>query len=145
MGRGLGLRHLGVLIALAAMAAAGCGSEKTFTASEFVDQVNRQEVLLRQGRQIPAGGGAEQVYAVTLPRLPGEPRPAPEEGNGRGPNGSLYVYGDVGGADEKLDACRNSGGLICFRAANVVVVFDQGEAGISAQRLGLAIQRLGSE
>ena len=131
---------------MAAVAAlAGCGSEKTFTAAEFVGQVNEQGVSLELGRQLPAGSDAEAIYAVTLPRLPGEPRPAPdEEGSGKGPNGTLYVYGDSGGAEDELDACRASAGLLCFRAANVVLVFDQEVSGISAQRLGVAIERLGS-
>ena len=126
------------------MAFAGCGSEKTFTASEFVDQVTEQGVSLELGRQLPAGSDADAVYAVTLPRLPGEPRASGEEGSGGGPNGTLYVYGDPGGAGDRLDACRASAGLLCFRAANIVVVFDQDVGAISAQRLGVAIQRLGS-
>ena len=128
------------------MAFAGCGSsEKTFTAAEFVDQVNEQGVSLELGRQLPAGSDADAVYAVTLPSLPGEPRAADEEGSGRGPNGTLYVYGDPGGAGDRLDACRASGGLLCFRAANIVVVFDQDVGAISSQRLGVAIQRLSSD
>jgi hypothetical protein len=138
----------GRAIAAAAVAAllvgAGCGSEKTLTASEFVGQVNEQGVSLKLGRQLPAGSQAESVYAVTLPRLPGEPRPADEEGSGRGPNGTLYAYGGSGAAGDQLDACRASGGLLCYRAANIVVVFDQAESGISAEQLGVAIMRLGS-
>ena len=127
------------------MALAGCGtSEKTFTASGFVDQVNEQGVSLELGRQLPTGSDADSVYAVTLPRLPGEPRAPDTEGSGRDPIGTLYVYGDPGGAGDRLDACRASGGLLCFRAANIVVVFDQEVGAISAQRLGVAIERLGS-
>ena len=130
---------------MGAVALAGCGDEKTFTGSEFVAEVNEQGVTLRLGRQLAAGGDADQVYAVTLPRLRGEPAPPPgEEGGGHGPNGTLYVYGDSGGAGDELDACRASGGLLCFRAANVVVVLDE-QSGLEAQRLGLAIRRLGSE
>jgi hypothetical protein len=144
--RGRGLRRFGALAAVAAVAIAGCGtSEKTFTASEFIDQVDEQGVALELGRQLPAGGGADEIYAITLPRLPGEPRPpSGEEGGGRGPNGTLYVYGDEGGAGDELDACRASAGLLCFRAANIVVVLDEDTGGIQAQRLGLAIRRLAS-
>jgi hypothetical protein len=139
------LRRIGALSALAALAVGGCGSEKTFTASEFVGQVDEQGVALELGRRLSAGGGADEIYAVTLPRLPGEPRPSPsEEGGGRGPNGTLYVYGGEGGAEDRLDACRASGGLLCFRAANIVVVLDEESGPIQAQRLGLAIMRLGS-
>ena len=135
---------LGALLLLG-LGAIGCGEEKTFSGSEFVAEVNEQGVSLRLGRELRSEGGADHLYAVTLPRLRGEPAPPPDdEGSGSGPNGSLYVFGDSAGAGDQLDACRASGGLLCFRAANVVVVLDE-ETGIGAQRLGLAIRRLGSE
>jgi hypothetical protein len=140
------LRLVAASVVLAVgLAAAGCGSEKTFTAEELTQQVKQQGVSIRLGRQLPGGGGADRVYAINLPRLPGQPAPPPDEEGGRGPNGTLYVYGDAGGAGDKLDACRAAGGLLCFRASNIVIVMDQEAAGIEAGRLGLAIRRLASE
>jgi hypothetical protein len=130
-------------VAVPAVALAGCGSQKTFTASDFVGKVKAQGVSLHLGRQLATQGGAKQLYAITLPRLPGEPAPPPDEEGGRGPNGSLYVYDDADGAGNELRACRASQGLLCFRAANVVVVLDQDTGGIAAQQLGVAITRLG--
>ena len=144
MGPGRGLRQIGALAALAGVALAGCGSEKTFTASEFVQQINDQGVSMRLGRQLQGGGDADRLYAVTLPPLPGEPPPPPGAEGGRGPNGTLYVYDDTGGADDQLNACRGSAGLLCFQASNVVVVLDEETGGIRAQRLGIAIRRLAS-
>jgi hypothetical protein len=126
--RGQGIRHLAALVASAAALAAlaGCGEERTFTASEFVDQVNEKGVSLRLGRQLQTSGDAESLNAVTLP----------------GASGSLYVYADSGGASDQLEACRASAGLICFRAANVVVVLDEESGALGAQRLGVAIKGL---
>jgi hypothetical protein len=61
----------------------------------------------------------------------------------RGASGSLYVFGGTGEADDQLTACRHSGGLLCFRASNIVVVLE-GE-GLEAQRLAVAMKRLASQ
>ena len=114
------------LIFATCAALAGCGEERTFTASEFVDQVNEEGVSLQLGRQLQTTGGAEQLHAVTLP----------------GASGSLYVYADTGGASDQLEACHASAGLICFRAANVVVVLDEESTALGIQRLGVAIKGL---
>jgi hypothetical protein len=119
---------------------AGCGGGPTFTAAEFVDRINDEGVAIRLGQQLPSSGGADHIYAVIFPPLPGEPPPAPGTEGGPGASGSLYVYGDAGGAEQELTACRSSGGLLCFRAANVVVLLES--SGIEAQRLGLAMRKL---
>jgi hypothetical protein len=120
----------------------GCGSDHTFTADEFADEVNAEGVEMRLGRQLHSGEGKD-LYEMTLPALPGTPPPAPGTEGERGGSGTLYVFDDVDGAEEELAACRNSGGLVCYRASNVVVLFEEG--GIEAQRLGVAIQRLAEE
>jgi hypothetical protein len=146
------IRHLAPLAATAAGLAmlASCGGDQTFTASEFVDSVNDEGVTMRLGDQLQTSGGAEELHVVTLPPLSGAPERDPsgegehghEEG---GASGSLYVYGEVSGAEEQLDACRASAGLICFRASNVVVVLDEESGRLEAQRLGVAIRRLSDE
>jgi hypothetical protein len=131
--------------AVIALLASACGGGKTFTASEFVDQVNEQGVSMRLGKKLPAASDAKELYAVFLPPLRGEPAPAPGQEGGPGASGSLYVYGDTDGADDELKACRASAGLVCFQASNVVVVLNGESGGIGAQRLGVAIQRLRSD
>jgi hypothetical protein len=129
----------------ATVAVAGCGSEQTFTASEFAEEVNEQGVEVRIGRQLQSSEGNE-LHEITLPRLPGLPPPAPgehdeEQAGEKGMLGTLYVFDDADAAEEQLTACRNSATLVCYRAENVVVLFE--EAGIEAQRLAVAMQRLG--
>jgi hypothetical protein len=125
------------------MLIAGCGSTaRTFTASEFVDRINAQGVSIQLGRQLTSGGNADELYAVKLPPLPGEPPPPPgSEGDG-GAGGTLYVFGGTGDADDQLDACRGSGGLLCFQVSNIVVVLDDEGSGLEAQRLAIAMKRL---
>jgi hypothetical protein len=137
-----GIRQFAALCTVAAAVVAGCGAERTFTASEFVQQVNEQGVTMRLGAQRPAGGGAERLYAVKLPPLPGEPQPPPGSESGPGASGSLYVFGDPGGAEHQFEACQDATGLVCFRASNIVVVLDEESGQLEPRRLAIAIQRL---
>jgi hypothetical protein len=131
------------LLALAAASVAGCGSSSTLTASELIDRINAEGVSIELGKRLAGGGGdAEELYAVEMPPLPGEPKPPPGAESERGARGSLYVFGDTGGAEDQLGACRASGGLICFRAENIVIVLDEESSRLEAQRLGVAIRRL---
>ena len=132
-------------LALAGLApvAAGCGEEQTLTPAEFVDRVNEEGVAISLGRQRRGGGEAKELYDIRLAPLPGLPPPAPGEHarEGIGANGTLYVFDDADGAEEQLAGCRASAGLTCFQAGNLVVLF--GETSIEAQRLGVAVQRMG--
>jgi hypothetical protein len=121
---------------------AGCGSAQTFTASEFVHKINEQGVSMRLGQQVQSGGG-DQIYSITLSPLAGTPAPEPGHEGAGGASGSLYVYGDTGAAGDRLRACRASAGLLCFQASNVVIVLDEESGPLEAQRLGIAIRRLG--
>ena len=133
-------RH--ALLALALVLAAGCGGEATLTAAEFIDQINAEGVSIELGQRLASGGDAEELYAVKMPPLPGEPKPPPGTESVRGASGSLYVFGDTGGAEDQLEACQNSSGLLCFRASNVVVVLDEESSPLALQRLAVAIKRL---
>ena len=93
-------------------------------------------------QRLPSGAGAKEVGAVTLPPLPGEPAPPPGSEGGAGGSGSLYVYGDSGGAVDQLDACRKAAGPLCFQASNIVVVLSEDSSQIEVRRLAVAIQKL---
>jgi hypothetical protein len=145
VGWGREIHALAATFLFATVAVGGCGNEQTFTASEFADEVNEQGVEMRIGRQLQSSEGNE-LHEITLPRLPGLPPPAPgeheeEQAGEKGVPGTLYVFDDAGAAEDQIAACRNSGGLVCYRAENVVVLFE--EAGIEVERLAVAIQRLG--
>jgi hypothetical protein len=120
----------------------GCGDGHDFTASEFVDRVNAEGLKMVLGERLASGAGAKEVDAVTLPPLPGEPAPPPGSEDGAGGSGSLYVYGDSGGAADQLDACRQAAGPLCFRASNIVVVLSEDSSQIEVRRLAVAVQRL---
>jgi len=132
-----------VLLAVAVAALlGGCGDGHDFTASEFVDRVNAEGLKMVLGDPLPSGASAKEVVAVTLPPLPGEPAPPPGSEGGAGGSGSLYVYGDSGGAADQLDACRQAAGPLCFQASNIVVVLSEDSSQIEVRRLAVAIQKL---
>lgn len=127
---------------LAGALVAGCGSTSRLTASEFIDRINAEGVSIELGKRLAGSGGAEELFAVELPPLAGEPKPPAGSESGRGASGSLYVFGDTGGAEDQLEACRASSGLICFRAENIAIVLDEESSRLEAQRLAVAIKRL---
>ena len=94
------------------------------------------------GRKLATSGSAKELYAIDLPPLPGEPKQGPGSEGGPGASGSLYVFGEGGGAEDQLKACQAAGGLICFTASNIVVVLDEESSPLAAQRLSVAIKRL---
>jgi hypothetical protein len=136
------LRSRLALVALAAALVAGCGSEPTLSASEFIDRINAEGVSIVLGQTLASSGDANELYAVTLPPLRGEPKPPPGSEGEPGAGGSLYVFGDGGGAEDQLKACQAATGLLCYRAQNIVVVLDEESSPIEARRLGVAISRL---
>jgi hypothetical protein len=133
------------LIAACALGPFGCGGGPSFTASDFVDKVNSEGVSMELGRRLPGGADAQELYAVRLPPLPGEPKPPPGSEGGPGASGSLYVFGGTGAAGDRLEACRDSGGLLCFQAQNIVVVLDEESSRLEARRLAVAVRRLASD
>jgi hypothetical protein len=123
--------------ALAALALAGCGEGRTFTAEEFVEQVRAEGVKLELGRELLTDRDDQELYAIEL-------EPVAELPGGEGhAGGSISVSEDSDGADDELASCNAAADLLCFRAANVVVVLEGG--GIEAEQLGVAIERIADE
>jgi hypothetical protein len=149
VGRGREIRELGAavfaLVALVLPLVVGCGSSRTFTASEFVERIKEEGMAIKLGPRLASGGDEKGIYPVTLPPLKGEPPPPPGSEGGPGATGSLYVFSDPGGAGDEFTACRASGGLLCFRASNIVVVLDNEGGGLEPRRLGVAIRRLAGQ
>jgi hypothetical protein len=132
VGRGSG-RAL-ALGAACALLLVGCANNTTFTASEFVDKINSEGLQMELGPRLPTTADARELFVVKLPPLPREP--------GHGSSGTLYEYGDNGGAESRMGACHSSGGLLCYRVQNIVVVLENG--GLEAARLSVAVRRLAS-
>jgi hypothetical protein len=143
--RGTTRGQLALLATIAlALAASSCSKERTLSASEFVADVNEQGVELTLGERLSTSDEDREIYEIELEPLQGAPAPPDEEGGEHAhAGGSLYVYDDTEAADEEVQACQAAADLVCYRAANVVVILEGG--GIEAQRLGVAIQKLAEE
>ena len=131
-------RRLAALLLAAAAALAGCGEERTFTAEEFTEKVNGEGVKLELGEELFTDTEDKELYAIELAQVAS----LPGAGDGHS-GGSMSVYESAGGADEELASCKAAADLLCYRAANVVVVLEGG--GIEAQQLGVAIERIAEE
>jgi len=118
-----------------ALALAACGG-MTMSADEFVSAIEEQGVKLElTDDELVTTDPDKELYGLELAPYPGS-------GGGRAhAHGSLAVYDDTDGADRDLEACRAAADLLCYQAGNIVVILEGG--GIEAQRLAVAIQKLG--
>jgi hypothetical protein len=118
---------------------AACGGEKTFSSDEFVDAMHDNGVELEVGQRLFSDDAGKEVYDVSLEPLPGAP--SPKQGALETPHGAMTIHDDVSGADDQLRSCEEAGDeLLCFQAANVVVVMEGG--GLEAARLAAAMKKL---
>ena len=125
--------------AVLALLAASCGGEeKTFSAEEFVDEMNESGVEMTLGQELFTDQEGKEIFEVELEPLPGAP--TPKEGALPDPHGSMSVYEEASDADEGYGNCQRSADLLCYQASNVVIVLEGG--GLEADRLAAAMQKL---
>jgi hypothetical protein len=120
--------------------ASGCG-ERTLSAEEFVSEVEDEGVELELGKELISEDEDKELYELELEPLPGADLPGGVDPAHTA--GSLAVYDEVDQAVNGLEECESAADLVCYRAANVVVVLEGNT--IEAQRLAVAIQKLAQE
>jgi hypothetical protein len=130
---------LGLLALLVAWS--GCG-ERTFEAEEFVAEANGHDAGLVLGP--PLSSSREDAELRTLSFAGTGAAPAPAAGDVHG-GGSLTVLGDDEEALAEYERCESSVSLICFRAANVVLIFEGDLAPADLRRVERALRALASE
>jgi hypothetical protein len=116
-------------VALLALAApiAGCGSGgREFDAQEFVEEVNAHGAELELGRQLDSANGDARLYEVNL---------------GDGGGGTLTVLDSEEDAEAEHARCDRSG-LFCYRAANVVLLFEPETTPESLAKIAKAFKAL---
>jgi len=139
--------RLGVVAAtlpalFAAIFAIGCG-DREFTAGEFVGSANEEGAALALGEVVTTNDAGERVYAVEFaPDPDAEANPQLHaDGHGRG---TMIVADDSGRAGDEFDRCEQTADLTCFRAANVVLRFEEMDPADRA-RISGALSALASE
>jgi hypothetical protein len=122
----------------AATLAAGCGDgERTFTAPEFVAEANRNGAALELGAPLTVAAGDDEVYGIAIASRGGNGR---AEATGEHGGGSLRVTDDDAAAADEHARCESAASLICYRAANVVLIFEPGTAARDLARVEAAIR-----
>lgn len=125
-----------LLAVLAVPALTGCGQDKVFEVEEFVAEANRNGAGLELGEPLISPDPARDVYGVELAESDrgegGRSQDAREEGDEHGAEdgahehlgGSLTVTPDADAGRAEFERCESAVSLLCYRAANVVVAFE---------------------
>jgi hypothetical protein len=114
-------------LAIFGLALAACGSgERTFTAAEFVEEANSRGANLELGEPLSTSETDAELYALTIEEPAGheDAEATPEIGHEHG-GGSLRVTGSVEDAEAEVERCEQAVSLFCYRAANIVLIFEQ--------------------
>lgn len=130
---------LGLLaLAIAAGAAIGCGSGPTFTAEELIAAVNEHGAELALGEPLASDAAGVEVHTLRLTGAAGAPADVHA-------GGSLLIADDDDSALAEYHRCEQAASLICFRAANAVLIFDDTVPRADLERVERAIRAMGSE
>jgi hypothetical protein len=132
------------LLALAALAAAGCGQgERVFSAPELIEQVNANGAGLELGESLETAREGAEVREVAFVE-PGEPRDDETAQHEHG-GGTLTITTDAEAGLAEYERCESAATLLCFRASNVVLVFEADLDPADRTRLEGALRAMASE
>lgn len=129
---------LGLLTLAIAVAAAGCGSGPTFTAEELIAAVNEHGAALELGEPLASDAAGVEVHTLSLTDAAGTPADVHA-------GGSLLIVDDDDSALAEYHRCEQAASLICFRAANAVLIFDDTVPRADLDRVQGAVRAIGSE
>lgn len=136
---------LTIVLTCGVICLAACGGERTFTAQEFIDDMNDNGAALALGPVLTTNSDGVDIYSVSLTEIStgvsSPPKPAPSGGPG---SGSMLILDDADGARSEFARCERSPELTCFRAANAVLRFQALQGGDQA-RITTAIQAIETE
>ena len=146
-----------------AAALSGCSGEKVFTAEEFVQRANAEGAGFELEDELISSSGDMKIWALhlsddregTSPAAPDGQADPQEEDDRSGPRGeeegdehgtaaSLVVSEDGGSAEAEFHRCEGAATLVCFRAANVVVLLESATSEEVA-RVTQAVKAMGSD
>jgi hypothetical protein len=132
---------------LATVALAACGEELEFTAQELVDEINQQGASLQLGEPLTTTQEELELYAV---RLEGAQAPGPATPEGSPPTdvhaaGSLTITESDDAGMAEYERCESAASLICFRAANAVLIFEDTVPNQDLARIEAAISAMAED
>lgn len=122
----------------------GCGGEGSFTAEEFVAEANRHGAGLTLEGELDSTREATEFHSVELE----DPEPgagaAELEGHGHAGGTLTITESDEAGAAE-YEHCEAAASLLCYRAGNVVLFFEDALKPDDLARIASAFRALASE
>lgn len=132
-------RRLLIALALAASGIGGCG-ERTFGEEEFIEEANNVGAGLTLGLILSENEQGVPVRAIELiPAGASRPLQPGEDAGG----GTMLVLEGSEEAREEFERCEQAVTLTCYRAANVVLRFDEIDPA-QRQRVSAAVAALES-
>lgn len=133
--RGRG-RAIGVAAVVGALVA-GCGSQ-SFSAEEVVAEINDRGGALELGEPLGESEGGIELHSLAFSSTASVSQDVHA-------GGSLLIAGDDDAALAEFRRCEAAASLVCFRAANAVLMFEDTVPNADLTRLGGAIQALASD
>lgn len=129
-------------LVIGAFALSACGGERTFSAQDFIDEMNDHGAALALGPVLTTNPDGVDIYSISLTELStgvGSPPQAVPEGVPG--SGSMLILDDADGARSEFDRCEQSPELTCFRAANAILRL-QALEGADQARIVTAIEAI---
>lgn len=121
--------------------ASGCGSgERNFDAEGFLEEINAQGGELELGPVLTTRDDGLDVHVIKFAGdLTDSQLHSPDSGSG-----TMIVMGDTEAAEQEFARCDSASALTCFRAANVVLRFEEMGAADRARIFG-AVEAIASK
>lgn len=124
-----------LLISLGALGAGGCG-DRVFTPPGFVDAANAEGAELALGPVLTTTDAGVEVYGLESAGTAPGSDPNPQLHSGEKGSATMIVMEDSERARAEFTRCEAAPALTCFRAANVVLRFEQMDAADQARISG---------
>lgn len=108
-------RRAALALALSA-ALVACGGDGTFDAEEIVSELNANGASLALGEELFSASDEVEIYAVEVESAP--------QGETHAGGGSLRITEDSATGLAEYERCEAAASLLCFRAANAVLILE---------------------
>lgn len=121
----------------------GCGSERTFSADSFVEAMNSNGARLVLGDRLETERPEVELWQVELEEdhgLEGD-EAGPAAGHTHG-GGTLTIASGPEAGLAEYERCEPVESLVCFRAANAVLFFEDVLEPEERLRIGSALQAI---
>jgi hypothetical protein len=134
---------LGAWLGALTLGIAACGDDTTYTADELVSGLNDHGAELELGETLPSNREGIDLRGL---RFAADPSAALKAGGeAEGGSGSLTITPDADAGLAEYQRCESAGALVCFRADNAVLIFEDELGAADRARLASALQAIAGD